>query len=844
MTLGFSRSVILAFAIARRELRAGFSGFRIFLACLTLGVAAIASIGSISTAIKTGLEADAKKILGGDLDLRLNYSPISKAQRDWLNTKGQTSEIRQMRSMARAAETNSLVEIKAVDDAYPLYGSVQLNHSTSLKAALADRGEMRSAVVEPHLLAKLNVKIGDSVRIGDIAVQISDTIKKEPDRAAQAFTLGPRVLVNAETLAATGLLKPGSLVRYHYRLRLDGSENVKAVKASLNNAFPRAGWRIRDTRNATPGIRRFVDRVGVFMTLVGLTALLVGGVGISNAVRNFLASRTPTIATMKCIGGTGPIIFLAYALQISAIATVGVLLGLLLGAVSPLAALTILEGRLPVQAVFGLYAGPLLLAAGFGYLVTIVFSLGPLAAAQTVPAAQLFRDVIAPVRRRTQWLVAFVMAGASSLLAALAIFSADDRRLAIYFVMGAVATLVAFRVTALLIVFVAQKLPRPSSNRLRLALANLHRPGAPTANVVLSLGLGLTVLVAVALIEGNLSKLVTDSLPEDAPAYYFIDIQPGQSAEFDRIANQFASVRNVTRVPMLRGRIVELAGVPVDQIKPPPEYAWILRGDRGLTWTREAPSQGSSIVAGQWWPADYNGPPLLSFDAAAAAGLGLKIGDSIRLNVLGREFDAKIANLRRIDWTTLGVNFVMILSPGVLDGAPQAHVATAQVDSSEEVPLERAITKALPNVSSIRVRDILQTVQDIVANLGIAVRVVSMVAIFAGTLVLAGAVAANHRRRVYDSVVLKVLGATRSDIVTMLIFEFGLMGLITALVAAATGTLTAWAVITQIMNATWFFQADVVIMTVAVCTAFTIAIGLAGTWSALGRKAAPLLRNN
>jgi len=832
----------LAWRLARRELRGGIGGFRIFLLCLAMGVAAIAAIGSIGAALKGSMRDDARIILGGDVEIRLNAVPASAAQLAWLRGQGRISHISQTRSMARTGAARALVELKAVDDAYPLFGSVVLSPGLALDRALARRGADWGAVVEPALLTRMNIAIGDTITLGKARFRIVATIVREPDRAARGIAFGLRVLVAHAALKASGLIQPGSLIRYHYRIALRVS--AKAWRETLDTAFPKAGWRVRDTGNAAPGLGRIVDRISAFLAVVALTALLVGGVGVGNAARAFLQSRSGTIAILKCLGAPGRVIFAVYAIQITVLAAAGVAAGVTVGGLAPLAAGALFGGRLPIDPQFGVYPAPLALAAVFGILVTAAFSYWPLVRARAVSAATLFRDLIAPEFRWPGWRDSAVVAGLALLLGLLAVASAQDRQMALYFVAGTAVALIAFRLAAGGIAALSRIAPRAGNPYLRLALANLHRPGAPTATIATSLGMGLSVLIAVALVEGNLSRYVGGVLSESAPSLYFIDIQPDQVAAFDRLLAATPGLRNVGRVPMMHGRIVAIAGTPVDEIQPPANYAWILRGDRGLTWMRSPPATGSTVVEGEWWPSDYTGPPLLSFDAQAARALGIAIGDTITLNVLGREIETRVANLRRIDWNSLAINFVMILAPGVLDGAPQTHIATARADDAAgDAALERTVTGEFSNVSAIRVREILNRLRALIGQLATAVRLVSAVVVAAGILVLAGAIAASRKQRIYDAVMLKVLGATRRDVLAVFAIEFGLLGVVTVAIASGIGTLSAWAIVTKLMHADWVFMPATVALTALACLGVTVAIGAAGTWSALGQKAAPLLRN-
>jgi putative ABC transport system permease protein len=837
----------LAWRIARRDLRGGLRGFRLFLACLAIGVAAIAGVGSLSQSILAGIRADARVLLGGDVDLRLTHRTATAEQRAWLKSAAaRTSEIAEMRAMAVTAggATRSLVELKAVDETYPLYGGFRLAGETDRGTALGRRGDAWGAAVDRRLLEKLGVELGARLRIGDIAVVLTAVIEREADRGTRAFNLGPRVMISKPALAATGLVQPGSLIRYHTRIALPPGVTPKAWIDRLQARFPEAGWRIRSIERAAPNIQRFVDRVTLFLSLVGLTALLVGGVGIGNAVRSFLDSRMTSIATLKCLGASGPMVFRIYLLQILALAVVGVALGVAAGGAITLAVIPLLSENLPVAARAGLYPAPLIMAAIFGLLTATAFSLWPLGQARDVAPGGLFRAAVAPPRQSPRGVYILWIVLTALVLAVLVVVTAHRPLYAAWFVVGATVTLLLFVGAARLVAALFRRVPRPRRPLLRLAIANIARPGAPTASVVLALGMGLTVLVAVAVIEANLERQINRTIPEEAPGFYFIDIQPDQLAAFQNVVDGFPGVSQSESVPMLRGRIVRLNDTPVAQIKPPPEFAWILRGDRGLTWARNPPTQGSKLVAGTWWPADYNGPPLVSFDARAAAAFGLEIGDTLTVNLLGREITARIATLREIDWTTLSINFVMVFSPGLLEGAPQTHIATAKAAPAVETALEKAVTDKFPNISAIRVKEILDGVNEILGRLGMAVRAIAAIAVLAGALVLSGAIAASHRRRVYDSVVLKVLGARRRSLLASYLIEFGLLGAVTAVLAAVIGSFAGWAVVAQVMRAEWQFTPQPVAITMLICLAITLAMGFLGTWRALGQKPAPLLRND
>ncbi len=837
-------TLALAWKFARRELRQGLKGFGIFLACLCLGVAVIAGVGSLSNAVDAGLTTDARALLGGDLEFHLAQRPASAQERDFLAAHGTVSEATRLRAMALTndGDKRSLIELKSVDRAYPLYGAATLAPPQDLGAALQYRDGNWGAVAAQGLLDRLGLKLGDTIRIGEGRFVLRAVLQHEPDSVSGIYELGPRVIVAGDALAATGLIAPGTLVEHAYRIRLPPGADVAAFRQQAQQRFPQAGWRIRSFSDAAPNLQELLNRLTVFLTLVGLTALLVGGVGIANAVESYLAGKIDTIATLKCLGGSRRLIFTTYLMQILALSLAGIAAGLVLGALTPFIMVPLLPDTLPVEARVGLYPAPLLLAAAYGLFATLAFASWPIGSACEVRAASLFRSAVEAERARPSMLPAAIAGGSGLALVLLAIATAADRVVAFWFILGAIGALVVFRIAAWGLMRAAFLAGRPRQPGLRLALANLYRPGAATNGVIASLGLGLAVLVAVALVDGNLMSQLGETIPQRAPSFFFIDIQPDQVAAFDQLLAGMQEVSDVHQVASLRGRITALNGVPVERAFVGPDARWATSSERGLTYAATLPP-GSRLVAGTWWPADYRGPPLVSFAADLARGMGLKIGDSITVNVLGRDVTATIANLREIDWSSLNINFAMAFSPGTLDGAPQSFIATARTTPENEAALQRRVTDAFPNVSAIGVKDALETLSNIVASIAAAVRITAAVTLAAGALVLAGAIAAGHRRRVYEAVVLKVLGATRRQIAGSFLIEYGLLGLAAALLAAIIGSLAAYFVLTRVMHAPWRFLSGEVASVTVLATLFTLLAGFAGTWHALGAKAAPFLRN-
>jgi putative ABC transport system permease protein len=828
----------LAWRLALRDLRGGVRGLRVVLACLALGVAAIAAVGSLQAAVDRGLQANGQGLLGGDIAIDTGAQPMPDAARRWVSARGaRLSDVTLLRTLAVAQSgERMLVELKAVDGAYPLVGAAVLDPPMAVQAALRD-----GVVADPLVLQRLGLRAGDRLRLGEATLPVRAALTAEPDHAAGAAILGPRILISDTVLGATGLIQPGSLVTHETRVLLPPGLNAVAVIADLRRAFPETGWRIRDPREAAAGLDQAVRQTGLFLTLVGLSALLVGGIGVATGVRAWLEGRARSIATLRCLGAPSRTVFEMFFVQIMVLCAAGICLGVMIGAALVYFGIAAFGTLLPVPAENGLYLWPLVLSAVYGLLTAGCFALWPLGRAAQISGAALFRTAILPEGSAQPWLIA-VNAGLVLLLGGMVVFTATERGFALAFCVAALLTVGVFRAGAWVLMRCARWTKIAAPAWLKLGVKNLHGPAAPAPLLLVALGLGLAALSAVTLIEGNIVGQFEGSLPQDAPSFFFIDIQNNQMARFEKIVAGQKGASDLRSVPSLRARVVSLNGVPADQAKVAPGSRWALRGDRGLTYAAAVPD-GSRVVAGGWWAADYAGPPLISLDDGLAKGWGLRIGDTIKLNVLGRDIDFRVANLRAIDWRALSINFTLVASPGLLEHAPQMHIATVREPASEDAALLRAVTDALPNVTGIRVADVLAAVAALVGKMATALAVAGSVTLASGALVLAGAVAAGQRRRMSEAVVLKTLGATRAQIRATWLVEFGAIGVCAGVIAAGIGTLASWAVMRFVMQAPWAFLPGRLAATVGACVLLMLVFGFAGTEAALRVRPAGYLRN-
>ena len=836
----------LAITFSMREMRSGLKGFYLFISCLAIGVAAIAGVGTVSKSIEAGLTKDGRKLLGGDLSIRLIHRSATEKQKKFFNKISDFSEVIEMRSMVqsnKSAAYRTLVELKAVDQAYPLVGSILLKQSLTLKEALQEKDGIFGAVVDKNLLTKLNLEIGDIINIGEAKFRLTGTIKKEPDKVTNILSFGPRVMIASLGLYRTKLVQPGSQIRYRYRIALSDSTKVINWRKELNKAFPAAGWRIRTANEGTPGLKRFIERMTLFLTFVGLTTLIVGGVGVSNAVSNFLNGKNKIIAIYKFLGAPSDLIFWIYALQLGVLALFGLLLGIFMGAILPAIGFLVMNDVFPVSPVISVYPKPLVVAAIYGVLVVLIFSTWPLAKAKAIPATNLFRDKIQLGKIKPHGGYKIILAILCATLASVILISSDDILFNLYFVIGTCFVFLILKIFSTQLIHLSQKITVKNNTALRLAITNLHRPGSNASSIVLSLGLGLTVLVAISLIEDNLVNQIKKRLPDMAPAFFFLDIQTDQRSQFDQAIKEISGIGDYKRVATLRGRIVKINSISVEKAEISPNVRWAIRGDRALTYAN-VQSEGTKITAGKWWPKEYSGKPLISLDSAIAKGFGVTVGDTLTLNVLGREIIGEIASLRKINWRSLRFDFAIIFSPGVLDSAPHSHIAALQAPEALENKIEESITNKFKNVSIIRVREALEAAAQILNGIGMAVRSISSITLLVGSLVLAGAIAAGRQQRIYDAIIFKVLGATRWIIIKTLIYEFCILGFLTSFCSIVLGTLVGWTVVKYLMELNWQFSLQSILMSVIICLTITIITGLAGTWSALSQKAASQLRND
>lgn len=834
--------------IAVIDLRGGLSRFGILLACLALGVATIAAVGSVSAVLQAGIDRDARSFLGGDLEARLDYRAATADERQLLGSLGQVTAVTELSARATHDASAAFLSLRAVEPAYPMVGTVQTAPAIALPQLLAQAGDAYGAVVDPLLLDRLGIGLGNSFTIGATTFIATARLEALPDQAAVGFQLGVPVLISAEALRQTGILGPGVLAKYRYQVLLDPGQTYDAASAAIAKAFPGGDFTIRSPRDAAEELSKFFNLFGRFLVLVGLSSLLVGGVGVSNAVAAYITERSRSIATLRSLGATAGRINVHFLFQIMLLSVVGIGIGLVLGALSTLLALPFLSTMLAIALDPQVHLPSLLIAGGFGLLIAFAFSFWPLLRAEKLRPALLFRSAGSGLgeaglgwRDLLQWRMGLLVAAIAAIIG-LALMTTSRPILVLSYAGGAVAAFGVLRLAAFLLQGLLRILPPPPNAIWRNGFKAIYRPGAPTATVLLSLGLGLSLLLLIATVDANLRAQLKGEIAQQAPSFAFINMAKADLGGLETLAKSDPRIADFTATPILRGAITALKGAaPQPPADLAPQLEGLFKGDMPLTWTRDIP-KGSELASGSWWAKDYSGDPLVSLNDELREPLKLALGDSIEMTILGRPIAAKIANFRTLATDARSFSFNIVFSPGLIESAPATYLATLKVKPGDEAAVQSLLVHDFPDLPFIPIGDALARAAVLLGSLANAIAIVGGLAIVSGAFVLAGALSAGRAQRQSDAVVMKVLGATRRDVVLAYLIEYGLLGVLATILAAILGTIGAWLVVTRLLELPFSFDPWLIVWVMSGATALTIATGLITTWSALSVKPAQHLR--
>jgi putative ABC transport system permease protein len=833
--------------MAWRQARGAWRHFLAFFTCVALGVGALVSVGTFAANVERALGREAKSLLGGDVELRAArpLPPEAEVPLARLRQAGSTvTSIRELVGMARdpARGESLLVELKVVDAAYPLYGELR-TAPAGARAALAGGG---AALVQRELLDRLGVRVGGRIVVGDAVLTIAGVVEREPDRSASLIALGPRVMIGAEALQATGLVRFGSRVRYRTLVRLPETLAPKAAREELARALADPGVRVSSFDEAQPGLRRFFSELTTYLGLVGLASLLVGGIGVASSVSTFLRRQLSTIAILKALGAGSRTLVATYTVQTLALGLAGSVVGAALGVLMQPILIGFLSGMVP----FALDAGPepRTVACGvlMGVLVSLLCALWPLLQIRTVrPSLLLRRDVDAGPPPRRPWLAAIPIALG---LVALCVWQAGSLKVGAIFLGASVAAIGVLGLLSWVLVIAARRVPRLPWPAWRQGVSSLRRPGGQPARVIVALGAGVMLLVAVALLERNIGHQIDHEQRKEAPSFFFVDVQADQREAFTRTVLG-AGASPPALVPIVRSRLAAIDGLPVtremvdgDRDAAGQERAFYFTREYVLTYAAEPPP-GNSITRGRWWTREEAAArALISVEDMAAKRLGVGVGSRLTFDVQGVPIEAEITSLRKVDWQSMTMNFFVIFSPGALAGAPATYVATARVPAAVEANLQNAVVAAFPNVTAVPVRDILERVSAVLGEIALAVRLIAVFTVATGVVVMAGALAATRYQRLYESVVLRTLGATRGAVARAFAVEYACLGVTAGVGGTLLAVALAWVVVHFLLDAPWTFEPAAMMAGVVLTVVMAIAIGFLATFRLLGQKPLPVLR--
>lgn len=857
----------LAFKWAKREVFSNFKnggiwggvrGFGIFLTAIFLGVFAIALVGTFSAALNSGLNDSGQTLLGGDVDMRMTNQFADDDLIEYLQSKGKLSQVTHFRGMVRD-ETSSdnaiLVDAKGVDTSYPLVGTLDVDindvrhnlNPAQTTEILSKKNGHYGLFIDQALLFRLDIDSSAKLKFGTQVFDIRGIVFNEPDRVSAPFTFGPRIILSREAMLSADLIETGSIFDQYHKIQLnDQSETaLKTFADDLKADFPKVITRVMDKENAAPNLKRMVERLTMFLTLISLTILVVGGVGIANSVKLYIEGKRASIATFKSLGATDSLIFKLYSLQILGITLFGIVLGIVLGVAIPNIFIAIFQNQLPLPLVANIYWRPIIDATLFGLIISALFSLLPLAGVYKISPRSLYRAHIEAqgFKISLAFVIPMIILVLIMIWRTLAV--ADYNPLSQWFVGAILAAFILLRIIGWAISALMRKMPRTKRPELRLAISNMARPQSPLTTIIISLGLGLTLLVTLSMVEGNIGRQLQQDLPDRAPAFFLIDIKKNEVKPLNEKLQATGLMDIVETVPLMRGKIVKLKGIDVNKYETNGRQGWVTRGSRGLTYSDTLP-ENSTLTDGEWWGKGYDGEPLVSLVDDIAHDLNLAIGDYMTINLFGREIRAKIASFRKVKWEGLGINFVMVFSPNTLENAPHVHMATItltpEATIKDEANIQKLLVQNFPTVTTIAMRNALETAYELTSQLTMVIKLAGGLTLITGFLVLGGAIAAGNRARTYDMAILKALGATRGRLLTVLMAEFAILGLLASAIALLLGSIAAQTIL-GFMNIPYEFLYSRAFYTLILGTISVLILGLFGTWRILGRKTSQFLQN-
>jgi len=810
----------------------------VFCACLMLGIALIAVCGSLLQLVRDGFEQQERNLFGGDLQVSQRQQ-ISESQQNWLTQNAQVSRVLELRSMLGTPDGDfTVVELQSVDDAYPLYGQVQLEPQISLQQAVDQSAEsgLWGAAYDPALVEQLGLQTGQIVSIGDLQVELRALILEQPDRSLRADFRGPPVIVDERALEASGLLSPTSLIDYDYRIRTD--RDPVEWREELKAAFPDASWEVDTVKERGEFIGRRLDQVASVLLLIGFSTLLIGGLGVANSVGAYLQTKLHTLATLQSLGARAPQVASVYIGQITLLATLASTAGALTGTTVAWLVAKSLSDRLPIEPTLQTLLLPTLMAIALGVCTALAFTLPALGRTLSVPTGSLIRGLATGDEEIPKaYKLATIVISALGVL--LLVWFVPEPLIGAAFVVFILLLLLLLDSIVNLISTTAEKLSHRSSLdgmfALRMAVAGLYRPGASLRPMLLSLGTALTLLVASALVIASTRNTLLETVPENAPSLVFYDLQKDQVQNFNNVVADTEGYKTHAVAPLVLGRLTRVNGENLTDSSVA-KRALEANDEHKLSY-RLKNIDNTTVDRGEWWPDDYSGPPLVAMEDREADQLELKTGDKLQFNIMGQNIDVTLAAIYTQARFQTSFWLEAVFTNEVLDPFISRHIGSVALTPGADIAAQSALGENFPNVVTIRTAKVLAATKSILSSASLAMMLIAAVSLSASVLVMASVVAVNRQRQIYEASVLHAMGTRMSDVMKSVVFEYGLLAVVLSLFAMVVGSILAQTMLTywlKISSSGSFWTGALVAV-----AASTLCLFAGALWLLLTLKATP-----
>ena len=793
--------------LSLRELKGSFNEFKIVMISIFLGVFIITAVGSLSKNLKHEINNKSSELLGGDFELSTTYQEFPIKIKEWLEKNGKTSLIVELRTMLTSNQSVGLkrriVELKAVDQNWPLKGIPIIVPNKSINKSLKMNDNNNGALIDASLKNQLEIKVGDVLQLGKTKIQINGIIKKEPDRMFSFATFGSRLLISNATLKASGLVIPGSLVKYKIKF----IPNNKNIDLSFLNKFVQGtNISIKNIKNSTNNFNSFIDKTSLFISLVGLITLLISGVGISNGVKGYLIKKIKNIAIFKALGAQNSIVFKIYFFQIIFIFLISIIPALIAGISIPFLLKTLISDSFLSTFEPFIFWEPIIISFLFGLIVCILFTIIPISKTYEIKPIQLLRlsahHSLNNYSKKISALLLILIFALCFLIFKLT----NDLKLSVYIFGVVLISFLILKGMTNLFFLSFRKLKFKIGSLLEIARKSLIRPDTFAKSIVISFSIGLALLITLNIIEESLEHKIANTINKQAPNYFLIDIQPNQINQVKALTAEFIGEDSLNAQPMLRGRVTAINNIKVEYLKINKDVNWVLKRDRAFSWSNKTP-KNVKIISGEWWPNDYTGPLLLSIGDKVAKGLNVKIGDKIQFNILGRNFEAEIFNTREIIWQNMDINFIFILSKNKIQNAPHSWIATTTNTNKEmNNALIEKIVSNFSNISSVSVEETYVAIKSILNLLITIVNSIAFITLLSGVIVLAGILNVSKKDKLYEVAIFKILGARPKKIIFLWLQEFLIIGLMASLISILIGMSVSFILVTYIFQIDYYFN--------------------------------------